>query len=301
MERMNGILVIDKPEGYTSFDVIAILRKKFGQKKVGHMGTLDPMATGVLPVLFGETAKFQVFSKVHSKKYVASLQLGITTSTLDITGEVISKLPSFVSEKDFKNVVGEFVGEIDQIPPMFSAVKQGGRKLCDLARKGIEVERKYRKINIFSLDVLDFNEKTQTAKIEIFCSQGTYVRTLCDDIGKKLGCGAVMTSLRRTFSNGFDLSQSYPLEKIKVTDVSEIINNYILSTNYLFLDNKKAYVSLNQATRFQNGGALSLTRIFSKQNFLDQEIFSIYHKDNFVGIGKVDKIRGEMLVCKALR
>ena len=158
---MNGIIAIDKPKGYTSFDVIAILRKKLGQRKIGHMGTLDPMATGVLPVLLGRTAKFQVFTQEHEKEYLAEIKLGVITDTWDIFGKVLSENFTNIEKSDLELVLHKFKGEINQVPPMYSAIKIGGVKLCDLARKGKEIERKPRSVNIKSISLIEFDKKNQ--------------------------------------------------------------------------------------------------------------------------------------------
>ncbi|MCD8025818.1 MAG: tRNA pseudouridine(55) synthase TruB, partial [Clostridiales bacterium] len=191
---MNGILLIDKPKGFTSFDVIAVIRRITGQRKAGHTGTLDPNATGVLPILLGTATKAQDLILNHDKTYIADFALGITTDTLDIWGTVKSKAEADVKRDEIEALIPDFTGTIEQIPPMFSAVQKDGQRLYDLARKGIEVERKSRKVTVYSLKLLDFDESAQTGRLEISCSKGTYVRSLIDDIGKRLGTGAVMTS-----------------------------------------------------------------------------------------------------------
>lgn len=298
---MNGIIIIDKPQNYTSFDIIAILRKKFNQKKIGHMGTLDPMATGVLPVLLGDTAKFQIFTENKDKEYIAKMEFGLTTDTLDSTGNILSTSSQKVTEKSFLKAIENFLGKIKQIPPMFSAIKQNGKKLCDLARKGIEVERKEREVVIKNIDVISFDEKTQTAVVKVKCSAGTYIRTLCSDIGNILGCGAIMTELRRTESNGFKETESITLDEIEKYSTEEIRNNYVFPTEYLFKNFKKISISEAQKIRFKNGGALSIERIF--MNFLvkDEEILQVYCKNEFVGLGLVCKEKNEIKVLKHIK
>lgn len=297
---MNGIIIIDKPENYTSFDVIAVLRKKLHQKKIGHMGTLDPMATGVLPILLGETAKFQIFTNHNDKEYTAKMQLGIVTDTLDITGKIISITDSLVKREEFQNALKIFEGEILQTPPMFSAIKKGGQKLCDLARKGVEIYREKRKITIKSLKLLEFDEKNQTAVIKVLCSQGTYIRSLCDDIGKHLNCGAAMSSLRRTRSNGFCEDTSITLETLQTLDIEEIQKKYVLPTEYLFKNNIKINVTTAQAQRFLNGGALSRDRIFTNKSAKNFDICRVYCNENFIGLGKIIDETNEIKVLKCL-
>lgn len=298
---MNGIIIIDKPQNYTSFDVIAILRKKFNQKKLGHMGTLDPMATGVLPILLGDTAKFQIFTENNKKEYIAKMEFGLTTDTLDSTGKILNKTECHIKRKEFESVLNNFLGEIEQVPPMFSAIKQNGKKLCDLARKGIEVEREKRKVEITSIEILNFDEINQTACIKIKCSCGTYIRSLCDDIGKILGCGAVMTELRRTESNGFSQENSITLEKLNNLTLSELEKNYIFPTEYLFKNLKSVNISEAQEKRFRNGGALSLDRIFSDFPLKNGINVKLYSKNEFIGLGCIDSTQKEIKVLKCLK
>ena len=297
---MNGIIIIDKPQNYTSFDVIAILRKKLNQKKIGHMGTLDPMATGVLPIVIGDTAKFQIYANNHNKEYIAKIQFGIETDTLDHTGKIISKKESHINEKRLIETLKQFVGEIQQIPPMFSAIKLNGKKLYELARKGIEVERKARVITINNLQLLNFDEKNQTAEIKVLCSKGTYIRTLCHDIGKSLNCPATMSSLRRTLSGGFKVENSVGLEKIGNLSAEEICEKYLLPTDSLLKNYEKIYISKAQSERFKNGGALSLSRLNFQNGFQDGIIYRLYSENNFVGLGKSDTLKEELKVLKCV-
>ena len=210
----NGIIVIDKPEGWTSMDVCAKLRGMYREKRVGHAGTLDPMATGVLPVFIGRATRAVEFADKGDKEYIAGLKLGIVTNTQDTSGEVLETRPVSVTPEQLDEALAKFRGDIEQIPPMYSAIKINGKKLYELARKGKEVERKPRPVTIHALTV-----ESQTAPdeytIRVRCSKGTYVRTLCHDIGQALGCGGTMSSLRRTMAAGFDLSQSVSLEQVQ--------------------------------------------------------------------------------------
>ena len=208
----DGILIIDKPAGWTSMDVCAKLCGIYKEKRVGHAGTLDPMATGVLPVFIGKATKAVSFAEDGEKEYIAGLKLGLVTNTQDTTGETLSESPVTVTEEELRAVLPRFMGQQLQLPPMFSAIKKDGKKLYELARKGQEVERKRRAITIFALEVLEKQDES-TYLIRVRCSKGTYVRTLCHDIGEALGCGGCMCSLRRTMAAGFTLEESITLER----------------------------------------------------------------------------------------
>ena len=210
----NGIIIIDKPAGWTSMDVCAKLRGILKTKKIGHAGTLDPMATGVLPVFVGQATRAVSFAEGGEKEYVAGLRLGRTTNTQDTEGETLTQSPVAVGREELEAVLPRFTGEISQIPPMFSAIKINGQKLYDLARQGKEVERKARAVTVFALEVVEQVSETDYI-LRIRCSKGTYVRTLCHDIGQALGCGGCMFSLRRTMAAGFTLDESVTLEQMQ--------------------------------------------------------------------------------------
>ncbi len=210
-----GILVIDKPAGWTSMDVCAKLRGMFHEKRVGHAGTLDPMATGVLPVFIGRATRAVEFTADSDKEYIAGLKLGVTTNTQDITGEIVEERPADVTREQLWAVLEGFTGDIEQVPPMYSAIKIGGKKLYELARKGKEVERRPRPVTIRALGVLEGPERGADFTLRVACSKGTYVRTLCHDIGQALGCGGCMSSLRRVKAAGFTLEDSVPLEAVQ--------------------------------------------------------------------------------------
>ena len=210
----NGIIIIDKPAGWTSMDVCAKLRGILKTKKIGHAGTLDPMATGVLPVFVGQATRAVSFAEGGEKEYVAGLRLGRTTNTQDTEGQTLTQSPVTVGREELEAVLPRFTGEISQIPPMFSAIKINGQKLYDLARQGKEVERKARAVTIFALEVVEQVSETDYI-LRIRCSKGTYVRTLCHDIGQALGCGGCMFSLRRTMAAGFTLDESVTLEQMQ--------------------------------------------------------------------------------------
>lgn len=287
---MNGVILIDKPMEFTSFDVIAVMRRISGQRKLGHTGTLDPNATGVLPVLLGCATKAQDLIVNHDKTYIADFKLGLTTDTLDIWGKVLTENEAHITRDGILNVISKFTGEISQIPPMFSAVQKNGQRLYDLARQGIEVERESRKVTVYKLELLSFDESTQCGKLEISCSKGTYVRTIIDDIGKELKTGAVMTSLRRTVACGYDISECITLEKAKQLVEENSLEDYVRSVESLFESYGYCAVSEAQARRFSNGGALDIDRTYLKTiEVNDGDIFRVKDRENkFLGLGKVD-------------
>ena len=220
-ENLSGILNVYKPKGLTSHAVVSRVRKFYGVKRVGHAGTLDPMACGVLPVLVGSAASVQELVMEHDKTYKAGVLFGVTTDTGDVTGTVLdTKAPTFDGAA-LNQAISRFTGEIDQVPPMYSAVKVNGQKLYDLARKGREVERPARDIIVHEMELLDFDENAQKGTLRCKVSKGTYVRTLCHDIGQALGCGGCMYSLRRTMAAGFTLEESVKLEQVQQEDEEE--------------------------------------------------------------------------------
>ena len=210
----DGIVIIDKPQGWTSMDVCAKLRGILGERRVGHGGTLDPMATGVLPVFAGRATRAVEFAEKGDKEYIAGLRLGVATNTQDITGEILAQRPAETDRAALEAVLERFRGEIQQIPPMYSAIKINGQKLYELARKGREVERKPRTVTIYALEALGTDAEGDVL-LRVRCSKGTYVRTLCHDIGGMLGCGGCMSSLRRTMAAGFSLEEAVTLEEVQ--------------------------------------------------------------------------------------
>ena len=251
---MNGIVIVDKPEGWTSQDVTARLRRVFNTRRIGHGGTLDPMATGVLPVFVGRATRGVEFFEHAEKMYEATLRLGISTDTEDITGAVLKQKEASISEQDFLDVLNQFRGKIQQIPPMYSALKVNGQKLCDLARKGKEVERQPREIEIFRLECLDFSG--ETARLLVHCSKGTYIRTLCKDIGAALGCGGCMASLRRVRAGEYRIEESVPLQTLLETEEPE---QYLRTVDTMFRRFPAVTLTPNQEKRCRNGNPFTLT------------------------------------------
>jgi tRNA pseudouridine55 synthase len=250
---MNGIVIVDKPQGWTSQDVTARLRRVFNTRRIGHGGTLDPMATGVLPVFVGRATRGVEFFEHAEKTYEAVLQLGITTDTEDVTGTVLEKREFTLSEQEFLNILPQFRGEIRQIPPMYSALKINGQKLCDLARQGKEVERKPRTITIHKLECLEFSG--ETARLLVHCSKGTYIRTLCKDIGEALGCGGCMASLRRVTAGEYTIEEAVPLQELLDTENPE---QYLRQVDTMFRNRPAVTLTSNQEKRCRNGNAFSI-------------------------------------------
>ncbi len=295
---MNGIIVINKPKDYTSFDVVAVMRRLLGEKKIGHTGTLDPMATGVLPILVGRATKLQSFILEADKEYIATFQLGVTTDTLDITGKVLSSVTSQVKALELEDVLASFRGKIKQIPPMYSAVQKNGVRLYDLARKGIEVEREDREVTINELRLLSFDEASQSGTFLVNCSKGTYVRTLCDDIGKKLGCGAVLTDLQRTKTCDFDIKNSITLDEARELAANGKLMERLLPCDVVLKQYKEIMLSDAQVNRFKNGGKLNLDRIANLGRLEKEEFVRIYSRDDkFIGLGKANPEKNELSIA----
>ncbi|MDD6678073.1 MAG: tRNA pseudouridine(55) synthase TruB [Firmicutes bacterium] len=250
---MNGIVIVDKPAGWTSQDVTARLRRVFGTRRIGHGGTLDPMATGVLPVFVGRATRAVEFFEHAEKTYEAVLRLGITTDTEDITGSVLTQQTVQVTGEALEQALASFRGEILQVPPMYSALKVGGQKLCDLARKGVEVERQPRPVTIFLLHCLSFSG--DRAVLQVRCSKGTYIRTLCKDIGQALGCGGCMESLRRTSAGEYTIDEAVPLQALLTTDSPE---SYLRPVDTMFRSHPAVTLTAKQTLRCRNGNAFSV-------------------------------------------
>ena len=250
---MNGIVIVDKPADWTSQDVVSKLRGVFQTRRIGHGGTLDPMATGVLPVFVGRATRGVEFFEHAVKTYEAVLRLGITTNTEDMTGEVLEKREVSISESEFLGILDNFRGEIQQIPPMYSALKINGQKLCDLARRGKEVERKPRTITIHALECLSF--EGETARLRVTCSKGTYIRTLCKDIGQALGCGGCMESLRRVGAGAYTIEEAIPLADLVA---SSDPGQYLRPVDSMFTQYKSVTLTEKQALRCRNGNSFTI-------------------------------------------
>lgn len=288
---MTGLICVNKPKDITSFGVVAEMRRITGEKKAGHTGTLDPMATGVLPVALGGATKFIDYLPDSDKAYRAEFLLGKTTDTLDITGTVLTQSKVEASENDVLEAVKKLKGKSMQVPPMYSAVSVGGKRLYELARQGIEVERKARQIEIKSISLVAHNANSYV--IDVCCSKGTYIRSLVDDIGKALGCGAVLTNLIRTSAMGFTLNNCVSLEKLQeIKDADGSFSDYVCSVEAALSYYKAVNVSPAQARRFSNGGSLGLERI--RKNLTDNELYRVYGDNIFLGLGRCSEKTGEL-------
>ena len=251
---MNGIVIVDKPQGWTSQDVTARLRRVFGTRRIGHGGTLDPMATGVLPVFVGRATRGVEFFEHAEKTYETVLRLGLTTDTEDITGTVLTQQDAFVTASQLEEVLKAFRGEIMQIPPMYSALKMNGQKLVDLARKGKEVQRQPRPITIHELTLLGM--EADGIRLRVRCSKGTYIRTLCKDIGEALGCGGCMAALRRVSAGEYTIAEAVPLEILLETEEPE---KYLRPVDTMFYQHPAVTLTEKQETRCRNGNSFSVT------------------------------------------
>ena len=250
---MNGIVIVDKPQEWTSQDVTARLRRVFNTRRIGHGGTLDPMATGVLPVFVGRATRGVEFFEHAEKTYETVLRLGMTTDTEDTTGTILSESEVSVTQEQVEAVLEQFRGEILQIPPMYSALKVNGQKLCDLARKGREVERQPRPITIHELTLLETGENT--LRLRVRCSKGTYIRTLCKDIGQALGCGGCMQELRRTSAGEYTIEEAVPLQELLDTQEPE---KYLRTVDTMFRNYPAHTLTANQEKRCRNGNSFSI-------------------------------------------
>lgn len=253
---MNGIIPVDKPAGKTSHDIVNQIRRLTGIRRVGHTGTLDPMATGVLPVCVGTAAKAADMLTSTDKRYTAELILGMTTDTQDCDGDVLTECAVTVSAEQIRSAVMSFVGEYDQLPPMYSAIKQNGKKLYELAREGITAERERRRVSIYSIQIKEIDLEKPSVVIDVFCSKGTYIRALCEDIGAKLGCGAYMNSLRRTLSGGFTIDECMNMAQLEAMAQSGTLEDALISTDAVF-DYEKLYLSEKQTARVKDGVRVS--------------------------------------------
>ena len=279
---MTGIIPLKKGENITSFFAVNKVRRIIGEKKCGHTGTLDPNATGVLPIAVGGATRFIELLPTHKKAYKATFKTGFCTDTLDIWGAVTETFDKEVSFEEIKKATAEFKGEIMQLPPMYSAIKRDGVRLYELARQGIEVERTPRKCEIYELSV----EEAENGEYSLYCecSAGTYIRTLINDIGEGLGCGATMTSLCRTFACGIELSECFTLEELNELKETGEIEKAIIPLEKLLLEYPEIHVTDNQAKRFSNGGSLMRERV---RNLKENGIYRVYGNGEFLGLGEL--------------
>ena len=282
----NGIIIIDKPQDWTSMDVCAKLRGVLGERRIGHAGTLDPMATGVLPVFVGRATRAVEFAERGDKEYVAGLKLGRVTDTQDTSGNTLEEHPVEITVEQVKAVLPQFTGDILQVPPMYSAIKINGKKLYELARKGREVERPARPVTIHAL-TLEGQIAPDEFTIRVKCSKGTYVRTLCHDLGAALGCGGCMSSLRRTMACGFTLQEAHPLaEVLACEDPAGLLK----PTDSLFADHPALTLGKRGADRVRHGAQVC-------QPEAQDGTYRIYGpEEEFLALGRVEQ--GKLLIVK---
>ena len=278
---MNGVLNIFKPKGMSSFDAVRVVKKVAGTGKVGHTGTLDPEATGVLPICIGKATKIIDYIMDSEKVYEVTLKLGIRTTTYDLEGEVLEEIdPSHLTEEEILNAINSFKGEYSQIPPMYSALKQNGVRLYELARKGIEVERKGRLVNIYNLEDIKINNPYISMKVT--CSKGTYIRSLCYDIGEKLGVFATMMQLNRVKTSVFSQEKSININEL----TKENINDYILSMEEALEKYDKIVVNKKYVKLLVNGVRVADGR-FTKDKVINNKLYRVYDdENNFIGLGE---------------
>ena len=294
---MNGIIILDKPQGFTSFDGVAVLRGLAHEKKIGHTGTLDPMATGVLPILLGRAAKALNFLPDTDKEYVASFRLGERRDTGDITGQVVEESPALVSQQALEAALPAFQGEILQVPPMYSAVSVNGKRLYELARKGLEVERQARPVTVSRLELLSYDPQSREGRLRVACSKGTYIRVLIEDIAKAAGSCGTMTALRRVRACGFGEGDARSLEELRALAAEGRLEEALRPVESLFAAYPAVWVSPAQATRFQNGGGLDLARLRKRPPEGLCRVRS--PQGTFLGLGRADWKTGELRFVKA--
>lgn len=288
---MQGLILLNKPSGITSFGTVAKIKRAAHEKRVGHTGTLDPMATGVLPVLLGRATALSGLMLDADKRYTATVRLGVATDTDDITGTVIKNGEVNVTSERLNNAVSHFTGEIMQRPPAYSALKKDGVRLYTLARRGETVEVPERRVTVFSADVVSYiNEKNEFA-VNFHVSKGTYIRSLARDIGEFLGCGACLSSLCRTYTGGFSLSQCVSPEALTERNISEYILSEEKAVEYL----KEVQVTKKQAVRFSNGGQLGFERL-KGITFSENELVRVKCENLFLGIGRADIAKDQLAV-----
>lgn len=276
---MNGIILVDKPQDWTSHDVVAKLRGVLHERRIGHSGTLDPLATGLLVVFVGRATRAVEFAEADSKEYITGLHLGVSTDTQDITGNIVASSGALPDEAALREAIGRFIGDIEQIPPMYSAIKIGGKKLYELARRGESVERAPRKITVSAIDIAGRDGDDYI--LNISCSKGTYVRTLCSDIGEALGCGACMSSLRRTRAGAFSVDEAHSLADIEAAAREGRLSDIILPVDPLFAPFPKLAVSQSAAKRLKNG---NIIKISAEDG--DYRVYS--DSDEFLLLGRVE-------------
>lgn len=286
---MQGLLLLDKPKGITSFSAVSAIKRLAHEKRVGHTGTLDPMATGVLPILIGRPTVLSSLMLDADKRYIARVKLGITTDTDDITGEILTQKEVCGEKIDLSVALKQFTGKISQIPPMYSALKKDGVRLYALAREGKTIDIPARDVEIFEIKLLSPLNSENEFEIEVHVSKGTYIRSLARDIGEFLGTGATLTELRRTYASGIDISNCVSLERLDEVNISEFVLNEEEAVSHL----REINVTEKQAVRFCNGGQLGFDRLHI-EDIKPEELFRVKFQDKLLGIGFADHINSQI-------
>ena len=294
--EINAVIGVNKPKGFTSFDVVAKLRKILKTKKIGHAGTLDPLATGVLPILVGKATKLCDLICDNYKEYVADFKLGVLTDTLDITGKILLTSSVSVSKLDIKNALQKYLGEFYQTVPMYSAVKVNGQKLYNLARKAQEVERPKKLVKISKLELKNYDLQANEGRIIVGCSRGTYIRSLIDDLGKDLGCYATMINLCRIKSCGINLTETVTLDELEKAVNEGKFENILLNMDYFLKEYREYNLSLHEKEKFSHGAILPI----ADSKFKDQELLRVYYSGQFLGLAKVDLGNQKLKIVKLL-
>lgn len=269
--EIQGLVILNKPAGCSSHKMVGAARRIFNMKKIGHTGTLDPAATGVLPLLLGKATRAAELLTAENKRYTAEILLGTVTDSLDMDGNILAQNPVNVSAMDVERAIERFIGEIEQLPPMYSAISIGGQRLYELARKGIEVERERRKVTIHSIEILSIELPVVT--VDVRCSKGTYIRTLGADIGEALGCGACLQSLCRTESGSMKLEDAYTVEELEALAAEGRLNDAIIPIDKMFESCSEIRLDSERATRVKNGVPIYFNR------FPDGEMFRVYDEN----------------------
>lgn len=296
MEALNGIICINKPQEFTSFDVVAKMRGIACTRKIGHAGTLDPMATGVLPLFLGSATRACDRMPDSGKRYMADFRLGMMTDTYDIWGKTLDSRPVHCSRKQLEAALADFRGDIMQLPPMYSAVRVNGRHLYDLAREGKTVARQARSVTISSLELLEYDEERQCGRLDITCSKGTYIRSICHDLGEKLGCGGVMTGLVRTQAGIFKLEDCITLERAQELAESGSLSSALLPVERVFSSLPSVRLNEIQSSKFLNGLRLDLNRVHFRRVPGSHTVYD--NNGRFLGLAVLDLDKMELVIEK---
>ena len=296
MAELNGIICINKPQEFTSFDVVAKMRGITGIRKIGHAGTLDPMATGVLPLFFGCATRACDRMPEDGKRYTADFQLGLETDTYDIWGKILREQQASCSRSEIEAALAGFRGRIEQLPPMFSAVRVNGQRLYELARQGKTIERKPRCVEITLLELLEFDEERQCGRLDIVCSKGTYIRSICHDLGERLGCGGVMTGLVRTQAGIFTLKDCITLEQAQKCAVSGDFSGALLPVERLFRSLPAIRLNEVQSKKFCNGLRLDINRVRHQRLPGSHAVYD--NSGGFLGLAVLDFDKMELVIEK---